>query len=161
MRCIQPGYHGGYSAPWVYYPGILVGIVLLGVLPGYPGGYTPSLLRSLPCIPGYTMVHTLLAPSVHPLPLTLRCPVMMPWALIGNNPWVGGRRVFQDPKGVREERGMMRVVTPLSHEQKDERLDNIRVMSHVSPMVGVCCAEGSSGISPLGHPIVEERCAHC
>jgi len=95
--------------------------------------YTSLVYRRV-YLPGYT---TLPLPSVHPLPLTLRCQLTGHQAQEGRNPWVEGLSASQVLKSVRVMWATMRIVTPLFLHNLEQRLDSDRVTAHVSPMVRV------------------------
>ena len=103
MVGVLPVHHGGCAtcAPWwvgtpcspmvgSVYQGPWWVVYTLPYHPVYHGGHTTRWYIASLYIPGYTSslpVHPLL---VHHHPLTLRCPVMEPWAQHWRNPWVGG-----------------------------------------------------------------------
>ena len=93
----------------------MVGILHPGYVPlSLPWWVYYTLGIYHPTIPGYTMVYTVL-PVLYILPLMVSgCPLMEPWAQVGNNPWVGREESPSSPKGVMREGGLCAELLALS-----------------------------------------------
>ena len=129
---VYPGYTpvGMGGIPWLYTPWHMPGIHSLVYAPLYTPGYAPSSC----CTRVY----------LYPRTPHARCGLREPWAQTMRNVWVRALLASLIPKGVRGVRASLRVITPLSWDERTERLDRRRVTAHISPLVEPCCAKWSS-----------------